>query len=84
MTTSVSVDNSITTPREPDKGLWLAVLVMVTVLTLLRLWLCGILELLPEETYYWTYSKHPALGYFDHPPMVAWVIGLGKIGRAHV
>jgi len=73
----VSVDNSITTPREPDKGLWLAVLVMVTVLTLLRLWLCGILELLPEETYYWTYSKHPALGYFDHPPMVAWVITLG-------
>ena len=74
---SVSVDNSITTPRDPDKGLCFAVLVMVTVLTLLRLWLCGILELLPEETYYWTYSKHPALGYFDHPPMVAWVITLG-------
>lgn len=70
-------EDSITTPREPDKGLWLAVLAMVTVLTLLRLWLCGIIELLPEETYYWTYSKHPALGYFDHPPMVAWVISLG-------
>ena len=73
----MSVDNSITTPRKPDRGLWLAVLAMVTVLTLLRLWLCGVLGLLPEEAYYWTYSKHPAPGYFDHPPMVAWVITLG-------
>jgi dolichol-phosphate mannosyltransferase len=71
------MDNSITTPREPDKGLWLAVLAMAGGLTLLRFSLCGIIELLPEEAYYWTYSKHPALGYFDHPPMVAWVIALG-------
>ncbi len=27
-----------------------------------------------EEAYYWCYSQHPALGYFDHPPMIAWVI----------
>jgi dolichol-phosphate mannosyltransferase len=79
VTTSMPAEDSITTSREPDKGLWLAVLAMVTVLTLLRLWLCGIIELLPEEAYYWTYSKHPALGYFDHPPMVAWAISLGTM-----
>lgn len=33
--------------------------------------------LLPEEAYYWMYAQHPALSYFDHPPMVAWVIGAG-------
>lgn len=33
--------------------------------------------LIPEEAYYWMYAQHPALSYFDHPPMVAWVIGLG-------
>jgi len=43
----------------------------------LRLSLCGIIELLPEETYYWTYAQHPAFGYFDHPPMVAWIITAG-------
>jgi hypothetical protein len=32
------------------------------------------LELSFEEAYYWNYSRHPALGYFDHPPMVAWII----------
>ncbi|HEY1685677.1 MAG TPA: glycosyltransferase family 39 protein [Tepidisphaeraceae bacterium] len=33
--------------------------------------------LLPEEAYYWMYSRHLALSYFDHPPMVAWMIRLG-------
>src|SRR5205085_3003638 len=33
--------------------------------------------LIPEEAYYWMYAQHPALSYFDHPPMVAWTIALG-------
>ena len=51
--------------------------VTVVALTIARIWLAGHTELLPEEAYYWTYSKHPALGYFDHPPMVAWTIKAG-------
>jgi dolichol-phosphate mannosyltransferase len=35
------------------------------------------MPLLPEEAYYWMYSQHLALSYFDHPPMVAWAIRLG-------
>src|SRR5579862_4445373 len=35
------------------------------------------LPILPEESYHWLYSQHPALSYYDHPPMVAWLIGLG-------
>ena len=30
-----------------------------------------------DETYYWMYSKHMAWGYFDHPPMTAFLIYLG-------
>ena len=30
-----------------------------------------------QEAYYWCYAEHPALSYYDHPPMVAWLIGLG-------
>lgn len=37
----------------------------------------AIVPLIPEEAYYWMYAQHPAMGYFDHPPMVAWVIGAG-------
>jgi dolichol-phosphate mannosyltransferase len=63
--------------RETANGLMTGVVLAVALLTLLRFALCGIAELIPEETYYWMYSKHPALGYFDHPPMVAWMIAAG-------
>ncbi|MDP9172379.1 MAG: glycosyltransferase family 39 protein [Planctomycetota bacterium] len=36
-------------------------------------------ELVPDEAYYWVWSRHLALSYFDHPPMVAYLIRLGTI-----
>lgn len=30
-----------------------------------------------DEPYYWLWSKHLAWGYFDHPPVVAWIVRLG-------
>ncbi len=30
-----------------------------------------------QEAYYWSYAQHPALSYFDHPPMAAWLIWIG-------
>jgi len=43
----------------------------------LRVIYCGQVELLPEEAYYWNYSRHLDFGYLDHPPMVAWLIRMG-------
>jgi dolichol-phosphate mannosyltransferase len=43
----------------------------------LRLVFAGNVEMLPEETYYWSYARHLDLGYLDHPPMVAWLISAG-------
>ena len=37
----------------------------------LRLIYLGSVELLPEEAYYWNYSRHPDIGYLDHPPLIA-------------
>jgi len=34
-------------------------------------------QLVPDEAYYWVWSRHPAFGYLDHPPMVAWIIFAG-------
>jgi dolichol-phosphate mannosyltransferase len=58
---------------------WLAIAVVAgwILLTVARLVGASWIELMPEEAYYWTYFQHPALSYFDHPPLVAWVIGLG-------
>jgi len=36
---------------------------------------CGT-DLAHDEAYYWLFSKNLAWGYFDHPPMAAWLIAL--------
>src|SRR5882724_9237484 len=45
----------------------------------LRLVYLGSVELLPEEAYYWNYSRHLDIGYLDHPPMVAWLIKVATL-----
>src|SRR5687767_1672991 len=35
-------------------------------------------ELLDDEAYYHVYSEFLAWGYFDHPPMIAFLIKAGK------
>ncbi len=30
-----------------------------------------------DEAYYWMFSRYPAWGYYDHPPMIAMLIGAG-------
>ncbi len=34
-------------------------------------------QLLDDEAYYWVYSRQLDWGYFDHPPMIAFLIKLG-------
>jgi dolichol-phosphate mannosyltransferase len=59
---------------------WRALAVaLVICAALLRLIYSSRVELLPEETYYWNYSRHLDLGYLDHPPMVAWLIRGGTV-----
>jgi 4-amino-4-deoxy-L-arabinose transferase-like glycosyltransferase len=52
---------------------------IVTVLVLfylVRLVAIAWLQLAPDEAYYWQWSKHLDWSYFDHPPMVAYVMAL--------
>ena len=46
-------------------------------LTALRLIYISVIPLVPQEAYYWYYSLHPDLSYFDHPPMVAYSVWIG-------
>ncbi len=45
---------------------------------IIRLVFIGLLDLLPEEAYYWNYAKHLDIGYLDHPPLMAWLIYLSE------
>ncbi|HEU0095292.1 MAG TPA: glycosyltransferase family 39 protein [Rhizomicrobium sp.] len=49
-------------------------LLCIAVLLVLRALMAALLPLSADEAYYWLWSKHLAAGYFDHPPMIAWLI----------
>ena len=42
-----------------------------------RLLVAALVPLHPDEAYYWEWSRHLAAGYFDHPPVIAWLIRIG-------
>ena len=46
-------------------------------LSLVRLAAAGLVPLTEDEAYYRLWAQHPALGYYDHPPMMAWWIHVG-------
>src|SRR5579864_879579 len=43
-----------------------------------RLALAAVAPLTEDEAYYRLWSLKPAFGYFDHPPMIAWWVWLGR------
>lgn len=47
---------------------------IVAFVTLMRGFAAWKLPLTGDEAYYWEWAKHLALGYADHPPMVAYLI----------
>jgi len=50
------------------------VAVFFSMVVLLNLIYNALLPLHFDEAYYWVWSKHLQLSYFDHPPMIAWLI----------
>ena len=48
-------------------------------ITIFRLGYAFFLPVAPQEAYYWNYSRHAALSYFDHPPLAAHFIKLTTV-----
>jgi len=55
---------------------WSVLAAVLVALTAFRFWAASHLGLIPDETYYWLWSRVPSWGYYDHPPMIAWWIWL--------
>lgn len=43
----------------------------------LRYWVASHMDFETDEAYYWLWSRRLAVSYFDHPPMIAYLIRLG-------
>jgi hypothetical protein len=65
---------SVNRPLQPPFGIprWIAALVLFGLLGNVFSWI--MLGILPDEAYYWVWSQRPELGYFDHPPLIAWLM----------
>ncbi len=63
----------------PVSSAWRQTAALVGGLTVAHLMVAAIAPLDPDEAYYRLWSLHPAFGYFDHPPMVAWWIRAGTL-----
>jgi 4-amino-4-deoxy-L-arabinose transferase-like glycosyltransferase len=53
-----------------------AVLGYLALLYAFRLFVIAYVPLAPDEAHYWWWSQYPQLSYYDHPPMVAWIMAL--------
>jgi len=69
--------------RRPELG----ALLLVAASTLLHIGYAGLVELSPQEAYYWLWSQRLDWSYYDHPPLASWTIAaftglLGSSERA--
>src|SRR5690349_20075557 len=62
---------------DQDQIIQKALRLMVFAFLGLRLVYAAMVQLLPDEATYWVWSRHQAASYFDHPPMVAYIIRAG-------
>lgn len=66
-------ENRPNSPTERNLFAGIAVLALLA-----KLLLAAVIPLSADESYYWVWTRHLDFGYYDHPPMVAWLFALGK------
>jgi hypothetical protein len=52
---------------------WIRAVTLVGVVSAIRLFITATTEIADGEAYYYMWSRFPALSYYDHPPLVAWM-----------
>jgi 4-amino-4-deoxy-L-arabinose transferase-like glycosyltransferase len=55
----------------------LPLVILLLALVTLRCWVARHVDFETDEAYYWLWSRRLAMSYYDHPPMVAYLIRLG-------
>ena len=57
----------------PEPG-WKPLLILCALIAGIRLIFTGIMGLMPQDAYYYFYASHLDLSYYDHPPMIAYLL----------
>ncbi len=56
------------------RGLGYRVMAVAVLITLFKVWLASVFPMTGDEAYFIFWGEHPAWGYYDHPPMVGWLL----------
>lgn len=73
---SIAASAVARTPAPILPPLWLVALILG--FTALRVGVAPLVGLTEDETYYRLWSLDPQIGYYDHAPLVAWLIAAGR------
>src|SRR5258708_11258882 len=57
----------------PKRG-WKSLLILCSLIIFIRLIFTGIMGIMPQDAYYYFYARHLDLSYYDHPPMIAYLL----------
>lgn len=57
---------------------------LILISAFVRAFFAAFVELGNDEVYYRIFALHPSWSYFDHPPMVAWLIRLTTLGGTEI
>ena len=71
----INTEDNLKLEANWERRFWL----LSGLLVFLRLFLSVYLDLTPDEGYYWELSRRLDYSYFDHPPMVAYVIAFFRM-----
>jgi len=56
-----------------EKG-WKTLIILSLIIFSIRLLFTGIMGIMPQDAYYYFYASHLDLSYYDHPPMIAYLL----------
>lgn len=63
--------------RKSENSSWKVAALLIVAAVVARAVIAALVPLLPDETYYWEWSRRLQAGYFDHPPGIALLIAMG-------
>ena len=74
----ITADVSLTSVSDRRRLAIKGLAAFAVLFTGLHFYMAANIGLSNDEAYYRLWSLHPALSYFDHPPLVAWIIAAGR------
>jgi hypothetical protein len=71
---NAAAENQLSFPLRRSTFWW-----SLLAVTVLRILVAVRLPFTIDEPYYWLWGQHPALGYYDHPPLAGWLLALTSL-----